>query len=521
MRDKQMEVDQRQKDLENRLGSSIGPQVGLVIEGGVLRKLLTASLAGQLADLCCSCKCVVACRVTPMQKALVVKLVQIKRKAIILGIGDGANDVGMIQAAHIGCGISGREGRAAVLASDFAFAQFRYVARLLLFHGRSMCLKNMEVVWYAFYKNWVYNAPLLYFGFLSGFSTQPLFTTGMISTFNLIWTSAPTVAFAVFEQDLRQQTVLSHPELYRESLFFGRRRFMHNMLMWWMLACWHSLVIFFAPTYSQAYQPNSTGRTDDLIFIGSSIFTSIVVIANLRVAIRSSHFTWVNIFFITVSIVCYFPFLLGYSEVWTFKPMTSVSDVVGIGMEYMSHARYWLASIFLTPAMALLPDLAIDFFRRRYWPTMTHVYQEWESLWLTDDDPEMDPDFDVAAHQRPSTVHVDEDEHEDNHEHKYEHKREKGVAGGKDLESMTMAQNPLLSNGHSMPFRSNASTRASSSPSPSPRIVRPLRRGKGGEEEAEEKEEEGKGKGKGKGEEVETRDKPTLLEGSRDYGDAD
>ena len=54
-----------------------------------------------------------------------VKLVRKKKKAITLGIGDGANDVSMIQAAHIGCGISGREGRAAVMASDFAFAQFK------------------------------------------------------------------------------------------------------------------------------------------------------------------------------------------------------------------------------------------------------------------------------------------------------------------------------------------------------------------------------------------------------------
>jgi hypothetical protein len=54
-------------------------------------------------------------------------MVKQKAKAITLGIGDGANDVGMIRAAHIGVGISGREGRAAVLASDFSFAQFRWV----------------------------------------------------------------------------------------------------------------------------------------------------------------------------------------------------------------------------------------------------------------------------------------------------------------------------------------------------------------------------------------------------------
>ena len=86
------------------------------------------------------------------------------------GIGDGANDVGMIQAAHIGVGISGREGRAAVLASDFAFAQFQYLARLLLVHGRWSYLRNSEVVSYAFYKNFAYCLPNILFAAASGWS---------------------------------------------------------------------------------------------------------------------------------------------------------------------------------------------------------------------------------------------------------------------------------------------------------------------------------------------------------------
>ena len=74
----------------------------------------------------------------------------------------------MIQAAQIGCGISGREGRAAVLASDYAFAQFRFLTRLLLVHGRWSYKRNAEIVQYAFYKNLVYSLPNVYFGFASG-----------------------------------------------------------------------------------------------------------------------------------------------------------------------------------------------------------------------------------------------------------------------------------------------------------------------------------------------------------------
>lgn len=94
---------------------------------------------------------------------------------MLTGIGDGANDVGMIQAAHIGVGISGREGRAAVLASDFAFAQFQYLARLLLVHGRWSYLRNSEVVSYAFYKNFAYCLPNILFAIVSGESVTELY----------------------------------------------------------------------------------------------------------------------------------------------------------------------------------------------------------------------------------------------------------------------------------------------------------------------------------------------------------
>lgn len=77
-------------------------------------------------ELALICKSVICCRVSPLQKAEVVRLVQKKCKnEVTLAIGDGANDVGMIQAAHVGVGISGKEGLQATLASDYAIAQVR------------------------------------------------------------------------------------------------------------------------------------------------------------------------------------------------------------------------------------------------------------------------------------------------------------------------------------------------------------------------------------------------------------
>jgi phospholipid-translocating ATPase len=88
------------------------------------------------------CEAVVCCRVSPKQKALVVKLVKDGLNTVTLAIGDGANDVSMIQAADIGVGISGEEGLQAVNASDYAIAQFRFLKRLLLVHGHWSYARN-------------------------------------------------------------------------------------------------------------------------------------------------------------------------------------------------------------------------------------------------------------------------------------------------------------------------------------------------------------------------------------------
>jgi len=96
---------------------------------------------------------VVCCRVSPLQKALVVKLVKRHLKAILLAIGDGANDVSMIQAAHVGVGISGLEGMQAARSADVAISQFKYLKKLLLVHGAWSYQRLSKLILYSFYKN--------------------------------------------------------------------------------------------------------------------------------------------------------------------------------------------------------------------------------------------------------------------------------------------------------------------------------------------------------------------------------
>lgn len=127
--------------------------LALVIDGKSLTYALEKDLEKNFLDLAVMCKAVICCRVSPLQKALVVKLVKRHLKAILLAIGDGANDVSMIQAAHIGVGISGMEGLQAARSADVAIGQFRYLRKLLLVHGAWSYQRVCKVILYSFYKN--------------------------------------------------------------------------------------------------------------------------------------------------------------------------------------------------------------------------------------------------------------------------------------------------------------------------------------------------------------------------------
>jgi len=69
-----------------------------------------------------------------------------------LSIGDGANDVAMIQEADVGVGIAGEEGRQAVMSADYAIGQFRFLQRLVLVHGRWSYRRLAECIANFFYK---------------------------------------------------------------------------------------------------------------------------------------------------------------------------------------------------------------------------------------------------------------------------------------------------------------------------------------------------------------------------------
>ncbi len=160
-----------------RLADTVGSDnfVAVVVDGQTLTFALHHNLRQDFLDLCCSCQSVICCRVSPIQKAEMVELVQKNTGAISLAIGDGANDVAMIQKADVGVGISGNEGMQAANSSDFAVAQFRFLARLLFVHGAWNYTRISKVILYSFYKNICLYIIELWFAIYNFWSGQVLF----------------------------------------------------------------------------------------------------------------------------------------------------------------------------------------------------------------------------------------------------------------------------------------------------------------------------------------------------------
>jgi phospholipid-translocating ATPase len=141
------ELKQARKDHEPP-----APTHALVIDGDSLKLVLEEELRQKFLLLCKQCKSVLCCRVSPSQKASVVQMVKQGLDVMTLSVGDGANDVAMIQEANVGVGIAGEEGRQAVMSSDYAIGQFRFLSRLILVHGRWSYRRLGETIANFFYK---------------------------------------------------------------------------------------------------------------------------------------------------------------------------------------------------------------------------------------------------------------------------------------------------------------------------------------------------------------------------------
>ena len=208
------------------------PTHAVIVDGETLKMMLDDELKQKFLLLCKQCKAVLCCRVSPSQKAAVVNMVRHGLNIMGLAIGDGANDVAMIQEADVGVGIAGEEGRQAVMSSDYAIGQFRFLQRLLLVHGRWSYRRLGECTANFFYKNLVWTFALFWYCCFNDFDGSYLFDYTYIILVNLAFTSLPVIFMGIFDQDVDDRVSLAVPQLYMRGI---ERKEWSQLKFWWVI----------------------------------------------------------------------------------------------------------------------------------------------------------------------------------------------------------------------------------------------------------------------------------------------
>ncbi|MBA0848568.1 hypothetical protein Goshw_003963 [Gossypium schwendimanii] len=349
-----------------------GPKLALIIDGKCLMYALDPSLRIMLLNLSLNCSSVVCCRVSPLQKAQVTSLVKKGARKITLSIGDGANDVSMIQAAHIGVGISGLEGMQAVMASDFAIAQFRFLKDLLLVHGRWSYIRLCKVVTYFFYKNLTFTLTQFWFTFYTGFSGQRFYDDWFQSLYNVIFTALPVIIVGLFDKDVGSSLSKRYPELYKEgikNMFFKWR----VVAIWAFFAVYQSLVFYYFVTVSSSTSQGSSGKMFGLWDVSTMAFTCVVVTVNLRLLMICNSITRWHYISVGGSIVAWFLFIFLYSGIMT--PYDRQENIFWVIYVLMS-TFYFYITLLLVPVAALLGDFLYLGVQRWFFPYDYQIVQE-------------------------------------------------------------------------------------------------------------------------------------------------
>jgi len=316
----------------------------LVIDGLSLSLFLgNPVLEEMLFSVASHCDILIACRVTPKQKASMVKLVQdyAEPTPITLAIGDGANDISMIQAANVGVGIAGLEGQQAANSADFAIGQFRFLQDLLFVHGRWNFIRLSKVILYSFYKNAFLSGLLVVYAYSSVYSGTALFDVWIMAAFNFVC-AVPIMMYGAFDRDLEAGYVKRNPHLYAsgqagEDISLGAR------LRWALITIVHITITYSIVTMSLDIRSSMTtsnsayrhhigdGESNDLVVYGTTMFTTVIFTLAVKILFESRSiingdvwgllsckgdilgrlpYSWIGV--TCLSILFYFGFMYGY-----------------------------------------------------------------------------------------------------------------------------------------------------------------------------------------------------------------
>ncbi|KAG2382442.1 hypothetical protein C9374_005644 [Naegleria lovaniensis] len=317
----------------------------------------------------------VCCRLKPLQKSTIVKLIEKHLSMTALAIGDGVNDVAMIQAASIGVGIKGKEGSQASRAADYALPRFKNLVRLLAVHGRNCCVRNADFLHFSLYKNFMIIMPQFYFIFYSAYSGTLIFDSWEQFIYMALFCFFQPITSGSCEYDLPEEVILQHPEIYDTLKKKHNNLFsMSSIFRWGFESIYHCTIIYYGILWSYAadgdvMENNDMVHSSDFYHLGKLIMTCLMSVITLRYMIEVK--TWnLQIFFsIFGSYLFYFLFSACYSP---------VADIFGetgsyfIFYETFVSVKATLVSV-LVIVVAILPNLLYKALRLNFFP---HDYQQ-------------------------------------------------------------------------------------------------------------------------------------------------
>ncbi|XP_032411218.1 phospholipid-transporting ATPase 11C isoform X3 [Xiphophorus hellerii] len=353
-----------------RSWSVAGHDYGFIIDGASLSMVLSSSsepnsrrYKNLFLQICQNCTAVLCCRMAPLQKAQIVKLVKnSKGNPITLSVGDGANDVSMILEAHVGIGIKGKEGRQAVKNSDYAIPKLKHLKKLLLAHGHLYYVRIAHLVQYFFYKNLCFILPQFLYQFFCGYSQQPLYDAAYLTMYNICFTSMPILAYSLLEQHICIEVLLEHSTLYRDIAKNAMLRW-KLFLYWTALGIFHGLVFFFGVRFlfsNPALQDN--GQVFGNWSYGTIVFTVLVFTVTLKLALDTRHWTWINHFVIWGSLAFYVFFSFFWGGIIC-RPFLKHQRLYFVFANMLSSVSAWLVIILLI-LLSLLPEILLVVLRK-------------------------------------------------------------------------------------------------------------------------------------------------------------
>lgn len=340
----------------------------LVIDGRTLAYALADKLEDTFLKLAQKCTSVVCCRSTPIQKGSVVKLVRDKLNKLTLAIGDGANDVSMIQVADIGIGISGQEGMQAVMASDFAISRFMFLQRLLLVHGHWCYCRLARFSSFMFYKSLISVLVMFWYQIYSAYSGSMQFDSLYTMLTHVVFCAFPPLVNGVLDKDLSSETLLKFPHIYKMGIHdtqYTRFSFFIALLD----SIYQSVILYWVAHF--AYESEQVGIWE----FGTTQMVALILIILFTGAIDTYSWIWPQWLTIILSFVFFWLFAIVCHAIWfTFDHPANPYWVMQNTLVKPIH----VITVVIITVLSLLPRFVIRIFQRTVFPDDIVKAQLWE-----------------------------------------------------------------------------------------------------------------------------------------------